>query len=194
VNIDLRCGRDRREDQYLSSVGKVNRGCVPEIKETVKLFSSQVVKALADHYGNNLVSVCLFGSASRGALRKGSDIDYLVVVKEALRSYHKRIKDIMLLLGNLRETKEYRRLELLSMDIEPSFLILTSEETERHPSILLDISYEGILLYDENNFLLSHFEQIHNTLKGLGSLRKNTPHGHYWVLKPAIKRGEVVKI
>lgn len=117
-----------------------------------------------------------------------------MVIKDAPHSYHKRVKGIMPLLDNLRDTKEYTQLEILRLNIEPCFLILTSREVSNHPSIMLDISYEGIILYDEDDFLQRHLEQIRNTLKRLGSFRKMTSHGHYWILKSDIKPGEVIDI
>jgi predicted nucleotidyltransferase len=138
--------------------------------------------------------VCLFGSSVRGTLRDGSDIDFLVVIKEVKRSYHKRIKEIIPLLDDIRATQEYHEVEKFKLHIEPCFLVFTADEIKDHPPILLDISQEGIILFDKENFLKEELTRVKETLVRLGSRKKITPHGHYWTLKPDIKPGEIINI
>ena len=68
---------------------------------------------LQENFGSNLISLCLFGSASRGSLREGSDIDFLVVLAKAPASYHSRANQIVPLADKIRDTREYETLELL---------------------------------------------------------------------------------
>lgn len=166
-----------------------------ELCEKVILkFAHTATRLLKEHYTDNLASVCLFGSVARGTFRRGSDVDFLIIIKDAQRSYHKRVKDVIPLLDIMRETNEYEQMELLNLNLEPSFLILTTDEIKSHPPVLLDISQEGIILLDTEKFLERHLNMIRETLKKLGSVKKITPHGYYWVLKPDIKSGEVVSI
>lgn len=164
------------------------------LNEAVLVLSAKVAEMLRERYKERLMSVCLFGSAARGTLRKGSDIDFFVVMKEASKSYHKRVKDIMPLLASVRETDEYRYIEEFGLDLEPSFLITTIEEVAQHPPILIEISQDGKILSDDNDFLKKELTRVGNAMKMLGSVKKKTAHGHYWVLKPGIKYGEVIAI
>ncbi|MEW5815966.1 MAG: nucleotidyltransferase domain-containing protein [Spirochaetota bacterium] len=164
------------------------------LNESVLGFSVKVAEMLRERYKGRLLSVCLFGSAARRTLRKGSDIDFFVVIKEACKTYHKRVKDIMPLLILIRETDEYRYLEEFGLDLEPSFLISTVEEVTQHPPILIEISQDGKILFDDRDFLRKELTEVVNTMKRLGSVKKETVHGHYWVLKPGMKSGEVIAI
>ena len=149
---------------------------------------------LQENFGSNLVSLCLFGSASRGSLREGSDIDFLVVLEKAPASYHSRSKQIVPLADKIRDTREYETLEERSLNLEPSFLLLTTVEVEAHPPILIDLSHEGKILYDKDDFLKCHLTEVRGNLDKLGAFKKQAPGGYYWVLKPDLKKGEVIEI
>jgi len=164
------------------------------LKKRVSDLSKRVANILKETFKDRLVSVCLFGSGAKGELRGGSDLDFLVVIKNGQKSYHKRVKEIIPVLDKIRETEEYRCLEESKMNLEPCFLILTEGEIERHPSILIDISQEGIIHFDRDDFLAEHLRQIRESLRNLGSVKKSTPQGHYWILKPDLKPGEVIEI
>ena len=165
-----------------------------EIMRTIAAFSDKVADILKEHLEDGLISVCLFGSAARGTLRRGSDIDFLVIKRDSKQTYHKRVKEIVPLLDNIRETVEYQKVEGLNLDLEPCFLILTMEEIADHPPILIDISQEGKILFDREGFLNTHVSEVQRILTKLGATKKMTPQGHYWVLKPDLRIGEVIEI
>jgi hypothetical protein len=160
----------------------------------IRRLALKITSIIEKRLKEDLVSICLFGSAARGKVRRGSDIDLLVVLKNAPTSYHKRIKIILPFLEEIRETKEYHKLEEKDLYLEPSFLLLADEEVKAHPPVLIDISYEGLILYDRGNFLKNHLVDIKERLNKLGARRKNTPEGHYWLLKPDLKAGELFEI
>jgi len=165
-----------------------------QMNDPILKLASKISSILLEHLGVKLISVCLFGSAVRGALRNGSDIDFLIVLEDAPLSYHKRVKTIIHLLEEIRESKEYGKIENLNLDLEPSFLIMTKMEVETHPNILIDISHEGIILFDKEDYFKKHLNEIKEKMIGLGSIKKRTPHGHYWVLKPDLRPGEVFEL
>ncbi len=165
-----------------------------EIMRIIVAFSDKVADILKEHLEDGLISVCLFGSGARGTLRRGSDIDFLVIKRDSKQTYHKRVKEIVPLLDNIRETVEYQQVERLKLDLEPCFLILTMEEIADHPPILIDISQEGKILFDRKGFLNTHVSEVRRTLTRLGATKKMTPQGHYWVLKPDLRIGEVIEI
>jgi predicted nucleotidyltransferase len=162
--------------------------------KAVEDFSSRVASILMEHFGKNLISLCLFGSAARRNLKASSDMDFLVVLDQAAQSYHKRAKSFVPVLEKIRETEAFMKMEKLKGTLEPNFLIYDREEIKRHPYILLDITLEGIMLHDKDGFLEKELEKIRRRLKELGSLRKTTARGKYWVLKPDLKVGETFEI
>ena len=177
-------GGQRAEDRGVLEVMRHRIG------KEIRVFARRVLLVLKENIGKNLVSLCLFGSATRSALRDGSDIDFLVVLSGAPESYHKRVKLILPLVQEIRECEEYLMLEEKGLRVEPSFLLFTEEEVAQHPPILLDISNEGIILYDRESFLGDHLRSIGERLREFQSIRKDSAHGHYWVLKPDIQVGE----
>jgi predicted nucleotidyltransferase len=162
--------------------------------EAILNFAQKVTSILQDNLGKNLIATCLFGSAVKRNLRKGSDIDILTICKTLPKSYHKRTKIIVPLLESIRSTQEYKNIEKFNLYLEPSFLILSVQEIEKHPPILIDLSEEGIILYDCNNFLKRHLQKINDRLKRIGTVKKVVPGGYYWILKPDIKVGEVFEL
>lgn len=164
------------------------------MKDIIHDFAVRITQILKDHYKYKLNSVCIYGSAVRGGLKKGSDIDFLVVLKEIKKSYSKRIKDIIPLLDAIYSTVEFIEIEKIGLSWQPSFLVLSVEEIKKHPAILIDISQEGIILEDKDDTLKDELNKVGRRLKELGSIKKVTPHGYYWLLKPGIKPGEVIKI
>lgn len=179
-------------------MGKTNSNgevILTELQSYILTLANKIVEILKDSYKERLMSVCLFGSSVRGTLRDGSDIDFLVVIKEVKMSYHKRIKAIIPLLDDIRAIQEYEEVyEKFKLHIEPCFLVFTADEIKDHPPILLEISQEGLILFDKETFLKEELTQVKEALVRLGSRKKITPHGHYWTLKPDIKPGEIINI
>ena len=73
-------------------------------------------------------------------------------------------------------------------------IILNPDEEKRRPSILLDIVTDGKIIFDKDDFLKSEIEALHNKLKGIGANKIKRGGKWYWILKPDIKRGEVVEV
>jgi hypothetical protein len=59
---------------------------------------------------------------------------------------------------------------------------------------LLDIADEGIILEDSDDFLKKELASIKEKLTDFGAVKKITPQGHYWVIKPGMKPGEVFEV
>lgn len=163
------------------------------IKHILKL-GSRITSILRQQFGQQLISVCLYGSAVRGSLRNGSDIDFLIVLIDSSLSYHKRIKTLMPLIEKIRGSKEYKRIEKFNLYLEPSLLMMTKKEVESHPDILIDISFEGIILFDKGGFLKKHLNEIKEKMAHLGSVKMITPHGHYWNLRPDLRPGDLIEL
>jgi hypothetical protein len=53
---------------------------------------------------------------------------------------------------------------------------------------------EGIILEDKDDFLRKELAGIKERLTRFGTVKKITPHGHYWIIKPDIEPGEVFEI
>ena len=164
----------------------------PLLVEYLKLYLS----LLREYFGDSLVSVCLFGSVARGEHVEGSDIDMLVVVKELKEDIGWRLE----VSSNLKRIFRSRTLGLRrklrerKLPTTISDILLTPEEISRHPPIILDLTVEGKMLFDRENFLSNELERVKERLKELGARRVKSKSGWYWILKPGAKLGEVIKI
>jgi len=150
---------------------------------------------LKQHFGGKLYSICLFGSVARGCASCESDIDVLVVAEGLPDDVGMRLNETNYIHQNLKGTAAYRSLRAHGKGSLISDLLFTPDEIKRHPPILLDIVEDGILLYDKDDYLRNVLRAIQETLTKLGSRRVVTERGsYYWVLKPDIKPGEIVRI
>ena len=116
------------------------------------------INFLKREFGDDLISVCLFGSIAKGDFKCGSDIDVLVVIKGLPLDIGYRIRRISHIKRKLKATEEYKALKNRNLPRLISEVIFTPEEIKKHPSILLDITIDGIILYDKDNFLKKELE------------------------------------
>ena len=146
---------------------------------------NEFVERCKEKFKENLISVAVFGSVARGTATKESDIDVLLVVRNAGESMGERLDEMLPIVMDI--SKAYGK------DIYEH--ILTPDEVKKHPSILLDLTQDSIIVFDKNNFLSNELEKIRNNLRTLHAKRIWLDEERwYWKLKPNIKFGEVISI
>ena len=161
-----------------------------EYRELIKEYCSAVRK----HFGERLVSICVFGSVARGEATAESDTDILVVAGGLPLDVGLRTQKTNYIHTDLKKTSSYRSLRKLGKCGLISDIFLAPEEVKKHPPILLDIIEDGVLFYDKDEFLVNILESLKEKLKRLGAKKVVTKKGYYWILKPDIKPAEVVEI
>jgi hypothetical protein len=96
------------------------------------------------------------------------------------------------------EEKVFDEIERLKRDgiyTSLSFLPLRKEEVTRFPLILLDLTEEGIIIYDEEFFLEKILVKLKAKLIELNARRIFIDEDTwYWDLKPDYKFGEIISI
>jgi len=151
-------------------------------------------RAVRELFGERLVSVCFFGSVVTGKATPESDIDVLVIAEKFARDIGSRIEETLPIREKLRRTDAYQKLRLLGRSAFISEILLTPDEAKTHPPILLDMTEDADITYDKGGFLGGVLEDIRRRLKQLGATRVTAKKGHYWILKPDARPGEVVEI
>ncbi len=145
---------------------------------------------LLGKYKDRLISLVLYGSVARGTAGAESDIDLLIILKDASAVYYERLEPIIDIELKLRESA----LEAAAPPIF-SCIILSKEEAMENRNIFLDMIDVSIILYDKNNFFKNRLKELKNRLLQLGSkkvvLEDKT---WYWNLKPDIAPGEVIEL
>lgn len=149
---------------------------------------------LVEHFKDRLVSICIFGSVATGKANKESDIDVLVIAQRLAVDLNERLQEHSYIRRRLRSTQEYHILANQGFSALISCILLTPQEAKAHPPIFLDITEEGLIIYDRDGFLADEIKAIKERLCELGSRRVQTEKGYYWVLKPGMQPGEVIEI
>ncbi|MCX8191936.1 MAG: nucleotidyltransferase domain-containing protein [Nitrososphaerales archaeon] len=155
------------------------------------------IKYLKGYFGRDLVAVALFGSAARGEAEFPiSDIDLLLVVSGLEgKSLGERVRLLSAIEKDFLKGEEYIKFSQLYGEPFIQAHILTPDEVSKHPPILLDVITDGIIIYDDDNFLIKELNRLRRRMKELGAEKVRLSNGSwYWKLKPSIKWGEVVEL
>lgn len=153
-----------------------------------------ITETIINYYGEALVSLVLFGSCGRGDFQNDSDIDLMVVLQERSDTLSERIIEfVQKIVEPLRMVLLTCQKEGLPHHLEPH--VLTAGEVKTHPPIMLDMVFDSRILFDRDGFFQKELELIRAKLQQLGTKRVDLPGNRwYWILKPGIKKGEVVEI
>jgi len=160
--------------------------------ETYKGFIDEILAGLDMTFGDDVLSVALFGSIARGTAKKDSDIDLLIIHNEVSCDPLKKFVDMQLEIENGIAYNELR-----AKDFYPclSPIFMTPDEVSIKPLILLDIMDHGLILKDENGILLDKIQKLKKRLEELGSQKIVFEDSSWaWDLKPDWKPGEVIEI
>ncbi len=150
----------------------------------------KAVRGLRKGLGSRLVSAGLFGSVARGSPSKTSDVDLYVVGDWKSASRSQRLDEIF---AHLRILDE-ERLRLLDNGIatDASIYPVSREEAVRFHSLHLDLSKEGIVLYDPTGFLSMAWARLRVWLDRKGAERVQMGETWYWRLDPGLEVGSRV--
>lgn len=143
------------------------------------------VDVVRARWGQDLISVVLFGSWARGEARPGSDIDVLVIRGGFPKSRLDRHMELF------EVAKAVSREFASRVSIVP----LTLEEARETKPFYLGMLTACSILYDAGDFFHSLLRRLNDRLRALGAQRRTDRDGfEYWVLKPDYRLGEVVEL
>ncbi|MDZ7292202.1 MAG: nucleotidyltransferase domain-containing protein [candidate division KSB1 bacterium] len=145
-------------------------------------------------FGSHLQAAALYGSVARGSAQPTSDIDFILVFDDLPKVRSKRIDMIFPLVQAAENSPAAQELRNKGFYPFISPLLYTIEEIERTQPILLDITEDGIILFD-NGILKNKLQRLRERLKELGAKRIVEEDGSmYWDLKPDWRPGEVIEL
>lgn len=158
-----------------------------EFQPLLDRFVSLVRQAL----GQQVLSVVLYGSVARGQARADSDVDLLIILREASPVYYERLQPFLQILRRLQAEPVWKNLEAQGLRPYLSLLILAKEEAEQTRYIYLDMVDEARILVDVGGFFQAKLEALRKRLRELGARRIwQGDTSWYWDLKPDLKKGE----
>lgn len=139
-------------------------------------------------------SIVLFGSVARGEQSQRSDVDIIVVSDLFPESYSARLDLLRPIFQEAKSKESYLQLLKAGHRLSFSAVPYRPEDLIETPPLLLDVSEDGIVLYDDG-LMRKKLAELKERLHALGSKRIRTRSGkRYWVLKPDLKPGEIIEI
>jgi len=150
---------------------------------------------LLERLGDELIALALYGSVARGKARPESDVDLLIILRDASSIYYERLKPILEVERALRMSPEAGTLRQEGLAPYLSYLVLSEEEARGNRYVFLDMIEEARILYDREGFFARRLQEFKERLAALGSQKVYLKNGSwYWDLKPDLVLGEVFEL
>jgi len=166
------------------------------VNEYLNNYLKSVVEIAMGYYKDSLISIVVYGSVGRGKFTGCSDIDLLIVISSSSDSVCGRIHLFHdNVINKAEQTEEYRELIDKKLPYRIMPIVYTVERLKNHPPLMLDMTEDSVILFDRDDTFLKEIKNIKERMRELGSKRVFLENGSwYWILKPDIKWGEIVKI
>ncbi len=142
-------------------------------------------------FGNDLVSLVLYGSYARREARPDSDIDVIVVLERVPEDRFELHK----LLDNV-EDNFWNCLARSGVDRRPiiSPVVLDRASAGVFRPLYIDAIFDAEILYDKDGFMRSVLERVRKKLAKLGARRERIGKIWYVNLKPDYRFGEIIDL
>ena len=132
------------------------------------IFLKKVVDTYKEFLGERLVSIVLFGSRARGDASESSDYDFFIIAEDLPEKLFKRKLFI-------RRPLKGQFKEKLSITAKTP-----GEMANSFPSLFLDLSLDGLILYDKEGFFEHLQKKIKNIISQAGLQRRKDREDYYW--------------
>ncbi|MBU4373451.1 MAG: nucleotidyltransferase domain-containing protein [Candidatus Methanoperedenaceae archaeon] len=144
---------------------------------------------------NSLISLVLYGSVARNEAKKESDIDLLIILRDASHIYYERLKPFIEIEKELEKNRAYRNSVEKGFVPYLSYVILSQKEAQENLYLFLDMIEGSIILLDNEDFFKRKLEKLKQRLNTFGSKKIFLEDGSwYWDLKPDLLAGEVFEL
>lgn len=162
------------------------------LREAFAALLPRLREAVLACYGQNLVTLAVFGSVARGTPGPDSDIDLLLICRELPQGRVRRMAGFACVEQAL--ARDIERLEGAGIHTSLSPVFKTVAEAQAGSHLYLDMVEDVILLHDEGRFFESALNSLKERLEKLGARRVRQGSRWYWVLKPDLGPGEVIDL
>ncbi|MEM4141108.1 MAG: nucleotidyltransferase domain-containing protein [Nitrososphaeria archaeon] len=152
----------------------------------------KIKDAILKVFGDQLISLVLFGSYARGEPRPESDIDLLIV----LRTLPLERIELHKLIDKVEENLKELYSGLLAIGYKPvlSPIVLDVDTASRIRPLYLDIVFDAKILFDKSDFIKNVFERLRKRMETIHAERKRLGKLWYVVLKKDYRFGEVIEL
>ena len=167
-------------------------GEVRKIPEPYLSLLRKLVESLLRRFGEDLISVILYGSVARGEAKPDSDVDLIIVIKDLPKGRFRRQDLFMEVEEDLKQSLD--ELESRGYHVYFTPIMKTPEEAERFTPLYLDLTEDAVILFDRGDFFRDLLRRLRGKLDELGAERVRLGRFWYWRLKRNYKFGEVIEI
>ncbi len=158
------------------------------IRSAFQSLLPRVAEAALAHYGDNLVSLAVFGSVARGVPRPDSDVDLLLVCRDLPRGHRRRLEGFERVEDALAPELERLRAQGVATRLSP--VLLTREEARQGRRLFLDMVDHALILHDPDGFLTGLLASLRRRLEAAGARRARVGAAWVWLLPPGFELGE----
>lgn len=125
----------------------------------MQTFINNIVECYKEYFGDNFISLVLFGSRARLDEKDTSDYDILLIAEDIPARPFERLRYVRRpLTGKFKE--------------KISIIAKTKAEFDsQFPSIYLDIGIDGRILFDKNDYMKKRIQRIKEIIKKAGLKR-----------------------
>ena len=162
------------------------------LREVFSTITAVIAKESLAVYGQDLVSLGVFGSVGRGRPRYDSDIDVIMVMDNLPRGRYERLKVFEAL--EIRMVPLLEEACLLGVETVINPVLKSPSEVLMGSPIFIDMVEDLVLLVDRERFLETYMTSLRQRLKELGARRIWRGNSWHWLLKPDYKPGEVFRL
>lgn len=159
-----------------------------EYKELLGDFINIVKNTL----GDQVISIILYGSVARGTAKTDSDVDLLLILKEAAPQYWKRLQPFFSILKEMKKQQSWEKLENQGITPSLNLLLLSLEEAKENRYLYMDMIEEAVILVDTDGFFQGRLESFRQRLEHLGARKVKREGDWFWELKPDLKPEEKI--
>jgi len=158
-------------------------------------YAEAFAEPLRQKLNDDLLAVVLYGSVARRTAHPESDIDVLIVWRNAPSTYYECLSVAIEVSDQIRFHPAALALHAEAPYAQLGFLILSEEEALQNRYVYLDMTEEAIILYEREHFFTQRLAAMRARLAQLGSRRVWLSDGTwYWDLKPDLIAGEVFEL
>jgi len=157
-------------------------------------YAPLIIKAcrlLFERLGENLISIVLYGSVARGNATPFSDIDLLIVADNLGNSLGERLDYLYKLIEETENEIKILRMHNIFANI--SLFPLSRKEAKRFIPLYLDISQEGIIIFDTGEFFAKLMNRLRSIMEMAGVKKRYFGKQWYWEMNPK-KEFQVIAI
>lgn len=142
-------------------------------------FIDVVLREIMRHYGDNLLGLAIFGSFARGENRKDSDLDLLIILKNAPRR-RVRLTEFIQEIEMKHDSLAQQLFSVEGLSCELSPYILTESEALLVQPIYYDLVDHHTIVYDPQGIIARIIESTSALLRQVGAQRVRRNNTWEW--------------